>query len=242
MASIHKTVIVTGASQGIGAAVVRAFLERGYNVVGTSRNATKSAELKPSDKLVLVDGDIGQAATAQKVVDAAIQKFGSIDVVVNNAGIFSVKPFTEYSADDFRALVSTNLEGYIYITQLAVKQMLAQKSGGSVVAITSSLVENPIGGLPVSLPMITKGGLEAITRSLASEYAKEHIRFNAVAPGIVDTPLHKNNPRDFLKTLSPMGTISTSEDIANAVVYLTESSQITGEVLHVDGGAHNGKR
>jgi NAD(P)-dependent dehydrogenase (short-subunit alcohol dehydrogenase family) len=241
MAGTQKTVIVTGASQGIGAAVVKVFLERGYNVVGTSRNATKSAELKASDKLVLVDGDIGQAATAQKVVDAAVQKFGSIDVVVNNAGIFSAKPFTDYSASEFRALVSTNLEGYIYITQLAVKQMLAQKSGGSVVSITSSLVENPIGSLPVSLPMITKGGLEAITRSLASEYAKEHIRFNAVAPGVVDTPLHKNNPRDFLKTLSPMGTIATSEDIASAVVYLTESRQITGEVLHVDGGAHNGK-
>ena len=241
MASNQKTVIVTGASQGIGAAVVRAFLERGYNVVGTSRNATRSAELKASDKLVLVDGDIGQVATAKKVVDAAVQKFGSIDVVVNNAGIFSVKPFTDYSADDFRALVSTNLEGYIYITQLAVKQMLAQKSGGSVVGITSSLVENPIGGLPVSLPMITKGGLEAITRSLAAEYAKEHIRFNTVAPGVVDTPLHKDNAKDFLKTLSPMGTISTSEDIASAVVYLTESRQITGEVLHVDGGAHNGK-
>ncbi len=217
MANTQKTVIVTGASQGIGAAVVKAFLERGYNVVGTSRSATKSAELKASDKLVLVDGDIGQATTAQKVVDAAIQKFGSIDAVVNNAGIFSVKPFTEYSADDFRALVSTNLEGYIYITQLAVKQMLAQKSGGSVVGITSSLVENP------------------------NEYAKEHIRFNTVAPGVVDTPLHKDNPKDFLKTLSPMGTISTSEEIASAVVYLTESRQITGEVLHVDGGQHNGK-
>ena len=241
MANTHKTVIVTGASQGIGAAVVKAFLERGYNVVGTSRSATKSAELKASDKLVLVDGDIGQAATAQKVVDAAVQKFGSIDVVVNNAGIFSVKPFTEYSADDFRALVSTNLEGYIYITQLAVKQMLAQKSGGSVVGITSSLVENPNGGLPVSLPMITKGGLEAVTRSLAAEYAKEHIRFNTVAPGVVDTPLHKDNPKDFLKTLSPMGTISSAEEIASAVVYLTESRQITGEVLHVDGGQHNGK-
>ena len=241
MAGTQKTVIVTGASQGIGAAVVRAFLEREYSVVGTSRNATKSAELKASDKLVLVDGDIGQAATAQKVVDAAVQKFGSIDVVVNNAGIFSAKPFTDYSASEFRALVSTNLEGYIYITQLAIKQMLAQKSGGSVVSITSSLVENPIGGLPVSLPMITKGGLEAITRSLASEYAKERIRFNAVAPGVVDTPLHKNNPKDFLKTLSPMGTIAISEDIASAVVYLTESRQITGEVLHVDGGAHNGK-
>ena len=241
MANTQKTVIVTGASQGIGAAVVKAFLERGYNVVGTSRNATKSGELKASDKLGLVDGDIGQAATAQEVIDAAVQKFGSIDVVVNNAGIFSAKPFTDYSANDFRALVSTNLEGYIYITQLAVKQMLAQKSGGSIVGITSSLVENPIGGLPVSLPMITKGGLEAITRSLASEYSKEHIRFNAVAPGIVDTPLHKDNPKDFLKTLSPMGTISTAEDIAGAVVYLTESRHITGEVLHVDGGAHNGK-
>src|SRR5580692_1031017 len=241
MANTQKTVIVTGASQGIGAAVVRAFLERSYNVVGTSRSATKSAELKASDKLVLVDGDIGQEATAKKVADAAIQKFGSIDAVVNNAGIFSAKPFTDYSAADFRALVSTNLEGYVYITQLAVKQMLAQKSGGSVVAITSSLVDNPIGGLPVSMPMITKGGLEVVTRTLASEYAKENIRFNAVAPGIVDTPLHKDNPKDFLKTLSPMGTISTSEDIADAVVYLAESRHITGEVLHVDGGAHNGK-
>ena len=241
MASTKKTVIVTGASQGIGAAVVKTFLERGYNVVGTSRNATKSAELKASDKLVLVDGDIGQEATAKKVANAAIQKFGSIDVVVNNAGIFSAKPFTDYSAADFRALVSTNLEGYVYVTQLAVKLMLAQKSGGSVVAITSSLVDNPIGGLPVSMPMITKGGLEVVTRTLASEYAKENIRFNAVAPGIVDTPLHKDNPKDFLKTLSPMGTISTSEDIADAVVYLAESRHITGEVLHVDGGAHNGK-
>jgi len=241
MARTQQTAIVTGASQGIGAAVVRAFLERGYNVVGTSRSATKSAELRATDNLVLVDGDIGQAATAQKVVDTAIQKFGSIDVAVNNAGIFSAKPFTDYSAEDFPALVSTNLEGYIYITQLAVKQMLAQKSGGSVVAITTSLVDNPVYGVTASVPMITKGGLEAITRSLALEYSKEHIRFNAVAPGIVDTPLHKNNPKEFLRTLSPMGTISTAEDIASAVVYLTESRHITGEVLHVDGGAHNGK-
>src|ERR1700694_1532486 len=162
MANTQKTVIVTGASQGIGAAVVRAFLERGYNVVGTSRGATKSAELKASDKLALVDGDIGQAATAKKVVETAVQKFGSIDAVVNNAGIFSAKPFTDYRGDDFRALVSTNLEGYIYITQLAVKQMLAQKSGGSVVGITSSLVENPIAGLTVSVPMITQGGIDAM--------------------------------------------------------------------------------
>jgi NAD(P)-dependent dehydrogenase (short-subunit alcohol dehydrogenase family) len=234
------TVIVTGGSQGIGAAVVQAFLDRGYSVVATSRRITQ-AELNSTPNLALVDGDISHAATAQKVVETAVERFGSIDTLVNNAGIFFAKPFTDYSADDFRALVSTNLEGYIYITQLAVKRMLAQKSGGSVVAITSSMVENPIGGMTVSLAMITKGGLEAITRSLASEYSKEHIRFNAVAPGVVDTPLHKNNPKDFLKTLSPMGTISSSEDIAGAVVYLTESRQITGEVLHVDGGAHNGK-
>jgi NAD(P)-dependent dehydrogenase (short-subunit alcohol dehydrogenase family) len=241
MANNQKTVIVTGASQGIGAAVVKAFLERGYNVVGTSRSATKSAELKASDKLLLVDGDIGQAATAKKVVEAAIEKFGSIDAVVNNAGIFVAKPFVDYTADDFHSLVSTNLEGYVYITQLAVKQMLAQKSGGSVVSITTSLVKNPVAGVTASVQMITKGGLESITISLASEYAKEHIRFNAVAPGIVDTPLHKNNPKDFLKTLSPMGTISTSEDIADAVVYLTEARHVTGEVLHVDGCAHSGK-
>jgi NAD(P)-dependent dehydrogenase (short-subunit alcohol dehydrogenase family) len=241
MTSQQKTVIVTGASQGIGAGVVQAFLARGYNVVGTSRSATKSKELSASDHLALIDGDIGQFETAQKVAELAIKKFGTIDAVVANAGIFFVKPFTDYTAEDFHALVSTNLEGFIYITQLAVKQMLAQKSGGSIVSITTSLVENPIAGVSVSLPMITKGGLEAALRNLASEYAKEHIRFNAVAPGIVDTPLHVNDPKDFLKTLSPMGTISTAEDIADAVIYLTEASQVTGEVLHVDGGAHSGK-
>jgi NAD(P)-dependent dehydrogenase (short-subunit alcohol dehydrogenase family) len=241
MASNQKTVIVTGASQGIGAGVVQAFLARGYNVVGTSRNATKSKELSASDHLALIDGDIGQLETAQEVAKLAIKKFGSIDAVVANAGIFFVKPFTDYTAEDFRALVSTNLEGFIFITQLAVKQMQAQKSGGSVVSITASLAKNPIAGLPASLPMITKGGLEAVLKSLASEYAKEHIRFNAVAPGIVDTPLHAENPKDFLKTLSPMGTIATVEEIAGAVVYLTEARQITGEVLHVDGGMHSGK-
>jgi len=241
MTSKQKTVIVTGASQGIGAGVVQAFLARGYNVVGTSRSATKSKELSASDHLALIDGDIGQFETAQKVAELAVKKFGSIDAVVANAGIFFVKPFTEYTVDDFKALVSTNLEGFIYITQLAVKQMLAQKSGGSIVSITTSLVENPIAGIPVSLPMITKGGLEAALRNLASEYAKEHIRFNAVAPGAVDTPLHANDPKDFLKTLSPMGTISSVEDIVSAVVYLTEARQVTGEVLHVDGGAHSGK-
>jgi NAD(P)-dependent dehydrogenase (short-subunit alcohol dehydrogenase family) len=235
-----KTVIVTGASQGIGAAVVQAFLDRGYNVVATSRSVSK-AGLAPSPNLALVDGDIGQAATAGKVAQTAISKFGSIDHVVNNAGIFSAKPFTDYTADDIRGLFSTNLEGFIFITQLAVKQMLSQGSAGSVTTITASLAANPVAGLPASIPMITKGGLNTITLSLASEYAKNNIRFNAVAPGLVDTPLHTNTPKDFMKTLSPMGTVSDAKEIADAVIYLTEARSITGEVLHVDGGAHNGR-
>jgi NAD(P)-dependent dehydrogenase (short-subunit alcohol dehydrogenase family) len=237
----RKTVIVTGASQGIGAGVVKAFLARGYNVVGTARSATKSKELSPSDHLGLIDGDIGQFESAQKVAELAIEKFGSIDAVVANAGIFVVKPFTEYTADDFRALVSTNLAGFIYLTQLAVKQMQAQKTGGSIVSITAALVDNPILGEPASLSMITKGGVDAGLRSLALEYAREHIRFNAVAPGIVATSLHTDNSKEYLESRSPMGTVSTVEDIASAVVYLTEARQITGEVLHVDGGAHIGK-
>jgi len=235
-----KTVIVTGASQGIGAAVVQAFLDRGYNVVATSRSVSK-AGFAPSPNLALVDGDIGQAATAEKVAQTAISKFGSIDHVVNNAGIFVAKPFTDYTANDFDALASTNLKGFIFITQLAVKQILAQGTGGSVTSITASLAENPIAGVPASVAMITKGGLDAITISLAIEYAKNNIRFNAVAPGVADTPLHKNTPKDLMKTLSPMGTVSDAKEIADAVVYLTEARNVTGEVLHVDGGAHVGR-
>ena len=203
MNTARKTVIVTGASQGIGAGIVRAFLARGgYNVVGTARSATKSKELSASDHLALVDGDIGQFETAQKVADLAINKFGSIDAVVANAGIFVVKPFTEYTADDFRALVSTNLTGFIYTTQLAVRQMQRQKAGGSIVSITAALVDNAIAGIPAALSMITKGGLTAGLKSLAVEYAKEHIRFNAVAPGVVDTPLHEGSGRTVTKTES----------------------------------------
>jgi NAD(P)-dependent dehydrogenase (short-subunit alcohol dehydrogenase family) len=236
----NKTVIVTGASQGIGAAVTRAFLDRDYSVVATSRSVSR-ASFSRSSHLALVDGDIGHASTAEKVAQTAMAKFGSIDHVVNNAGIFSVKPFTEYTADDFHRFVSTNLEGFIFITQLAVKQMLTQRTGGSVTTITAALADNPIAGVPASIPMITKGGLDSITLSLASEYAKNDIRFNAVAPGVVDTPLHERSPKDFMKTLSPMGTITDAKDIAEAVIYLTEAHHVTGEVLHVDGGAHNGK-
>ena len=235
-----ETVLVTGASRGIGAAIVAEFLDRGYRVVATSRNVT-SAGFAASPDLAIVDGDIGLATTAESVAQTAIARFGSIDHVVNNAGIFSVKPFTDYTAEEFRRLVSTNLEGFIFITQLAVKQMLTQGTGGSVTTITASLVNNPIAGVTASVPMITKGGLEAITFSLASEYAKSNIRFNAVAPGVVDTPLHQETPKDFLRSLSPMGTITCVKDIAEAVLYLTEAHHVTGEVLHVDGGAHTGR-
>ncbi len=235
------TIIATGASQGIGAGVVQAFLERGYNVVANSRNIVNSGTFRVSDKLALVAGNIGDAGVAAKIVETAITRFGSIDALVNNAGIFIGRPFTEYTEEDWEALSTVNLNGFLYVTQGSVEQMLAQNRGGSVVSITASSVVNPIAGVPGSVPMITKGGVEAATRSLAIEYAKQHIRFNAVAPGIVDTPMHTNESKDFLKTLSPMSTISSVSDIADAVVYLTEARNVTGEVLHVDGGAHQGR-
>jgi NAD(P)-dependent dehydrogenase (short-subunit alcohol dehydrogenase family) len=235
-----KTVIVTGASRGIGAAIVQAFLDRSYNVVATSRTISKGG-FAPSSSLALVDGDIGDSATAEMIAKAAVSKFGSIDHLVNNAGIYAAKPFTAYSADELRRFVSTNLEGFFFITQVAVKQMLAQGAGGSVTTITAALADNPIVGAPSSIPMITKGGLNTVTLSLANEYAEKHIRFNAVAPGVVDTPMHKDHPQDFLKALSPMGTISKAQDVADAVIYLVEARNVTGEVLHVDGGAHVGR-
>lgn len=235
-----KTAVVTGASQGIGAAVMRAFLDRGYNVVATARSMTK-AGFASSPSLALVDGDIGQAATAGTVAQTALSKFGSIDHVVNCAGIFFAKPFTEYTVDEFHQFVSTNLQGFIFITQLTVKQMLAQGTGGSITAITAALADNPVVGHPASIPMMTKGGLNTITLSLASEYAKNHIRFNAVAPGIVDTPLLKGASKESMRDRTPMGTISEPSDIAGAVIYLAESIHVTGEVLHVDDGAHVGR-
>jgi NAD(P)-dependent dehydrogenase (short-subunit alcohol dehydrogenase family) len=233
-----KTAIVTGASGGIGAGLVEEFLKLGYSVVATSLNASRSFTASPS--LVVVDGDIGNQETAAKVADAAIRHFGTIDVLVNNAGIFYVKPFTEFTTEDFNALVSVNLFGFIYIAQLAVKQMLKQRSG-NVVNITASLADQPIAGVNASVSMITKGGLNTVTRHLAIEYAKEGIRFNAVAPGTVDTPLHKNDPKDHLRTLQPMGKIVEIKDVVDAVLYLVGAEQVTGEILHVDGGAHAGR-
>jgi NAD(P)-dependent dehydrogenase (short-subunit alcohol dehydrogenase family) len=239
--SQKKTAIVTGASQGIGAGLVEAFLREGYNVVATSLNVSQSAALQvfASPSLVLVDGDIGKQETAAKTVEAAIERFGTIDVLVNNAGIFRTKRFTDFTVEDVNALVSVNLLGFIYITQLTVKQMLKQKSG-NVVSITAALADQPIAGQNASVSMITKGGLNTVIRSLAIEYAKEGIRFNAVAPGVVDTPLNKDGPKDSLRARQPMGKIAEVKDIADAVLYLAQAEQVTGEVLHVDGGAHAG--
>jgi len=220
-----------------------AFLKEGYNVVATSRDVSQSLTdlaQTASHRLVLVLGDIGKQETAAKVVEAAIKHFGAIDVLVNNAGIYRTKPFTDFTTEDFNALVSTNLMGFLYITQLTVKQMLKQKLG-NVVSISASLADQPIAGVNGSVSMITKGGLNAVTRSLAIEYAKEGIRFNAVAPGVVDTPLHKDGSKDFLKTMQPMGRMASVKDVADAVLYLAQAGDVSGEILHVDGGAHAGR-
>ncbi len=235
-----RTAIVTGASQGIGACLVKTLLERGYNVLATSRSMEKSG-FRASTQLALVDGDIGEASTAKTIAETTVERFGGIDTLVNNAGLFFTKPFLEYTTEDIGKLFSTNLYGFVYLSQLVVAQMLKQKKGGSVVSITASLADHPIAGITASVPMITKGGIESISKNLAMEYAKEGIRFNTVAPGEVDTPLHQDDPRDFLRTLSPMGSISDAQEIVDAVVFLAEAPHITGEVLHVDGGAHLGK-
>jgi NAD(P)-dependent dehydrogenase (short-subunit alcohol dehydrogenase family) len=201
---------------------------------------TQSTEVVVSSQVALVDGDIGEPATAAQIVETALSRFESIDVLVNNAGIFFTKPFTDYTQEDFKSLVSTNLEGFLYITQRAIKQMLIQKSG-CIVTITAALARNPVRGITASVPMITKGGLTTITQHLAMEYAKNNIRVNAVAPGVVDTPLHRNTPRELMASLSPMGQISTVKEITDAVMYLIEASTVTGDILYVDGGSHFGR-
>ena len=241
MSDPQKTAIVTGASQGIGAGIVKGFVERGFNVVANSLKMTQSTEIAASDQIALVDGDIGEPATAAKIIETALSRFKSIDALVNNAGIFITKPFTDYTAEDFKSLVSTNLGGFLYVTQLSIKQMLAQKTGGSIVTITAALARNPIQGVTAAVPMITKGGLETITQHLAMEYAKDGIRVNAVAPGVVYTPLHRDTPKDVMESLSPMGRPSTAKDVADAVMYLIDAATVTGQILYVDGGAHFGR-
>jgi NAD(P)-dependent dehydrogenase (short-subunit alcohol dehydrogenase family) len=240
MASRQKTAIVTGASQGIGASVVQSFLDRGYNVVANSRNITKANPFAAAANVALVDGDIGDPRTAAKIVDAAVSRFGRIDVLVNNAGIFIPKPFTEYTTEDFNTLVSITLAGFLYVSQLAVKQMLRQKSG-SIVNVSTTLVDQPIAGIGAAVQIMVKGALNAVTRALAIEYAKEGIRVNTVALGVINTPMHKPETHGFLKGLHPVGRIGEIKEVVDAILFLTDATFTTGEILHVDGGAHAGK-
>ena len=227
-----QTAIITGAAGGIGTGLVARFLEEGYNVVATSRDFDR--KLTTLASLVSLGGDIGKPETAVQAVEAAINNFGTIDVLVNNAGIFLTKPFTDFTTEDFEALVSTNLLGFFYITQRTVKEMLKQGSG-CVVSITAALADRPIAGENGSISMITKGGLNSATQNLAIEYAQHGIRFNAVAPGVVDTPMHRNDPNG--STLQPSMKKATVKDIVDAVLYLVQAAHVSGEILHVDGAA-----
>ena len=228
----RQTAIITGAAGGIGTGLVEGFLEKGYNVIATSREANR--KLTISGSLVLLDGDIGKQQTAANAVEAAINNFGTIDVFVNNAGIFLTKPFTDFTTEDLDALVSTNLLGFFYITQRTVKEMLKQKSG-CIVSITAALADRPVAGVNGSISMITKGGLNSVTQNLAIEYAKDGIRFNAVAPGVVDTQMHRNDPDE--SRLQPAMKKATVKDIVDAVLYLAQAGHVSGEIFHVDCAA-----
>ena len=235
-----KTAIVTGASRGIGSALVEAFLKRGYGVVANSRNIGQSKPFEASANLALVAGDIGDPETAARVVDTAVARFGRIDVLINNAGIFIPKPFTEYTAQDFNALLTTTLAGFLYVSQLAIKQMVRQKSG-SIVNVSTTLVDHPVAGVPVTVQVMAKGGLNAVTRALAMEYVQDGIRVNTVALGVIKTPMHKPEAYESLKGLHPIRRLGEIKEVVDAVLFLTDATFTTGEILHVDGGAHAGK-
>lgn len=233
--------IVTGASSGMGLGITRALLERGYRVVANSRTISQSRELKPSADLLLVGGDIGKKETAVKVVDAALKHFDRIDLLVNNAGIYMPKPFTEYTPEDFETMIGTNVAGYFFVTQQVVAQMRKQKSG-HIVSISAIVAEQPLAGAPISLPVITKSTLPAFSRALAMEFVADGIRANTISPGAVDTPMHANDDHEVLKKLSPAGRLIQISDIVDAVLYLESAPMVNGENIRVDGGAHAGAK
>ena len=235
------TAIITGASSGIGLGITQALLERGYRVVANSRKITQSKDLKPSADLVLVDGDIGKKDVAVKVAEAAVKHFGRIDLLVNNAGIYIPKPFTDYTPEDFEMMISTNVAGYFFITQQAVAQMRKQKSG-HIVSISTTLVDQPLAGAPISLPVITKSTMPAFSRALAMEYVGDGIRANTISPGVVNTPMHANDDHEFLRKLHPIPRLVEVSDMVDAVLFLQSAAMVNGENIHVDGGAHAGAK
>src|SRR5712692_3376007 len=233
--------IVTGASSGMGLGITRALLERGYRVVANSRTISKSKDLEPSAGLVLVDGDIGKKETAIKVVEAAVKHFDRIDLLVNNAGIYIPKPFTEYTPEDFETMIGTNVAGYFFVTQQVVTQMRKQKSG-HIVSISTVLTDQPLAGAPISLPVLTKSTIPAFSRALAMEYVADGIRVNTISVGVVDTPMHANDDHEMLKKLSPIPRLVQVSDMVDAVLYLQSATMVNGENIRVDGGAHAGAK
>jgi NAD(P)-dependent dehydrogenase (short-subunit alcohol dehydrogenase family) len=235
MSTERKVAVITGASQGIGAGLVQGFLDRGYRIVANSR----SIKSEVSDEMLAVAGDISDPTVADRVIGSAVEKFGRVDTLVNNAGIFIAKPFTDYTEADFANVLSVNLAGFFHISQRAVRQMLTQH-GGHIVNLTTTLVNQPVKGVASAMASLTKGGLDSVTRSLAIEYADQGIRVNAVAPGIIKTPMHAPETHAFLSGLHPLGRMGEVQEIVDAVLYLESAAFVTGETLHVDGGAHAG--
>jgi NAD(P)-dependent dehydrogenase (short-subunit alcohol dehydrogenase family) len=236
MSTQPKVAVITGASQGIGAGLVKGFLGRGYRVVANARSIQPDA----SADVLAVAGDITDPAVAVRVIGGAVERFGRVDTLVNNAGVFVAKPFTDYTEADFAHVLAINLAGFFHVSQRAVRQMLAQ-GGGHVVNVTTTLVGQPVKGVPSALASLTKGGLDAVTRSLAIEYADKGIRVNAVAPGIIKSPMHPPEAYASLAGLHPLGRMGEVQEVVEAVLYLESAAFVTGETLHVDGGAHAGR-
>ncbi|MCM0675807.1 SDR family oxidoreductase [Micromonospora phytophila] len=233
---VNRVAVITGASQGIGANLVIGYRSLGYGVVATSRSIREADD----PQIVTVRGDITDPATAQQVVDAALDRFGRIDTLVNNAGIFVAKPFTDYTDEDFDLVTGINLAGFFHITRRVLPHLLAA-GGGHVVTITTSLVDQPSVQLPSVLASLTKGGLNSATKSLAIEYASRGIRVNAVAPGVIKTPMHPVETHQMLGDLHPVGRLGEISDVVDAVIYLESAPFVTGEILHVDGGQNAGR-
>jgi NAD(P)-dependent dehydrogenase (short-subunit alcohol dehydrogenase family) len=231
----EKVAIVTGASQGIGAGLARAYRERGYTVIAAARSIGASED----PGVVTVEGDIADPDTARRIVETAVERYGRIDTLVNNAGIYIGKPFTEYTLEDFNALIAVNVAGFFHMTTRVVAQMLDQ-SRGHVVNVSTSLVEQPDSSRPAALQTLTKGGLVAVTRSLAIEYASRGLRVNAVSLGVVKTPLHDESSYAGMGALHPIGRVGEIEDVVAGVLYLESAPFVTGEILHIDGGQSAG--